>query len=240
MSRQPGVTMAGVPVLPAASSRVGPAPRMPPTNSSAHSVVVMSSTPAVMPASTSDSIARPPVPVAWKTSTSKPAFSKTDFAVCTHCVVFPNMLATMMGLSSVAGMIVSTIPQIAPAARPRMVREMRLSPATSTMAGIITMSFTPTYCAVLPLASVETMSFGNPSGRARIAVVQMEVPPPPPREMTPSISPAACICASTTAAACPIAATHSPRSLRDIKPARSSPLMRATSSRETCGSKRGG
>ena len=48
----------------AASSRVGPAPRTPPTSSSAHSVVVMSSTPATRPLSMSDSIVRPPVPVA--------------------------------------------------------------------------------------------------------------------------------------------------------------------------------
>ena len=79
------------------------------------------------------------------------------------------------------------MPQIAPAARARIWREMRLMPATSTMLGNITMSFTPTYCDVLPLASVVTMTFGNPIGNARMAAVPMAVPPPPPREITPSI-----------------------------------------------------
>lgn len=46
------------------------------------------------------------------------------------------------------------------------------------------MSLTPTYCVVLPLASVETMSFGKPIGRARIAAVPIAVPPPPPSETT--------------------------------------------------------
>ena len=84
------------------------------------------------------------------------------------------------------------MPQIAPAARESTCREIRFSPATSTMLGIITMSFTPTYCAVLPLARVETMSFGKPSGSARIPEVAMAVPPPPPSEITPSMRPSAC------------------------------------------------
>ena len=38
----------------------------------------------------------------------------------------------------------STIPQIAPAAREKITREMRLTPATSTIEGTITMSLVPT------------------------------------------------------------------------------------------------
>src|SRR5881409_1150328 len=48
---------------------------------------------------------------------------------------------------------------MAPAARLRISREMRLRPATSTMLGNITMSFTPTYWAVFPLASGITAQY---------------------------------------------------------------------------------
>ena len=86
---------------------------------------------------------------------------------------------------------------------------MRLSPATSTMLGIITMSFTPTYCAVLPLASVETISLGKPSGSARMPAVAMAVPPPPPSEMTPSMLPSRVqLRENRPARACDIAATR--------------------------------
>ncbi len=53
------------------------------------------------------------------------------------------------------------------------------------------MSFVPTYGAMLPAASVLTITLGNPTGRARIADVPMAVPPPPPSEMMPSIFPSA-------------------------------------------------
>ena len=62
--------MAGTPARAAASQRVGPAFKTPPTSSSAHSVVVMSNTPDTSPLSTSDSSVRPPVPVAAKIITS--------------------------------------------------------------------------------------------------------------------------------------------------------------------------
>ena len=52
------------------SRRSGPAGNTPPTTRSAISVVVMSSTAVIIPDSTSFSIERPPVPVAWKTSGS--------------------------------------------------------------------------------------------------------------------------------------------------------------------------
>jgi hypothetical protein len=50
-----------------APSRSGPAEKTPPTRWSAISVVVMSRTAAISPESTSFSIDRPPVPVAWNT-----------------------------------------------------------------------------------------------------------------------------------------------------------------------------
>ena len=87
------------------------------------------------------------------------------------------MLATITGLSSPATGFASTIPQMAPEARVKIWREIRLIPETSTMLGNITMSLTPTYWAVLPLASVETINFGNPTAKARIADVAIAVPP---------------------------------------------------------------
>ena len=53
------------------------------------------------------------------------------------------------------------------------------------MLGIMVISFSPMYCAVFPLARVETISFGKPIGSARMPAVAMAVPPPPPSEMTP-------------------------------------------------------
>ena len=70
MSSAPRLTTCGTPAAPAAVSRSGPALSTPPTSSSASSVVVRSSTPASMPERASASSARPPEPVAWKTSTS--------------------------------------------------------------------------------------------------------------------------------------------------------------------------
>ena len=86
--------------------------------------------------------------------------------------------------------------------------------------------------AVLPLANVETMSLGKPTGSARMADVQMAVPPPPPNEITPSTRPSRCNRARTNGAARVIRATASPRSRRTTTAARSAPASRATSSRE--------
>jgi hypothetical protein len=118
----------------------------------------------------------------------------------------------MIGLSSPGGGFASTMPQMAPAARVRIWREMRLMPATSTMLGKSTTSLTPTYCEVLPLARVVTMTFGNPMGNARMAAVPMAVPPPPPREMTPSILFSRASLSSSAGAPRDIASTASPRS----------------------------
>ena len=70
MSQAPTLTTWGMPRSPAARRRSGPADSSPPTNSSASSVVVMSSTPEMSPSRMSDSMAWPPLPVAWKTRTS--------------------------------------------------------------------------------------------------------------------------------------------------------------------------
>ena len=64
MSSAPQETTCGMPLRPAASKRPGPALKTPPANSSHHSVVVTSATPATKPESIKLSIARPPLPVA--------------------------------------------------------------------------------------------------------------------------------------------------------------------------------
>src|SRR5436190_9931147 len=141
----------------------------------------------------------------------------------------------MIGLSALGCGVDSTMPQIAPAARVRISREIRLIPATSTILGNITMSFTPTYWAVFPLASVETITLGNPIGRARIAAVPIAVPPPPPSEMTPSIFFSAASRPSTRGAPFDIAATVSPRSRRATSAPRFIPAAAAISCRVTSG-----
>ena len=87
-----------------------------------------------------------------------------------------------------------------------------VEPATSTMLGTITMSFSRTYGATLPLATVETMTFGSPSGSARMAAVPIAVPPDPPSDSTPCIRPSAASRESVTAAAPAMASTIAPRS----------------------------
>ena len=54
------------------------------------------------------------------------------------------MLAATIGLESLTSTSLSTIPQMAPAARVKMVRETGFSPETSTILGIMTMSLVPT------------------------------------------------------------------------------------------------
>ena len=105
-------------------------------------------------------------------------------------VVTPNMVAATRGFSSaVSGFrfpFIPTIPAMASTALRKMVLEILLSPATSTMEGIMMMSLVPTYWDTFPEAMVETMSFGTPMGRARMAGVARDVPPDPPRERIPS------------------------------------------------------
>ena len=143
MSKQPGPTTAGIPTRPVAFIRSGPAVRTPPTNSSASSVVVRSSTPATIPESMIVSIDLPPAPVAAKTNTSYPFSSSIRFASLTHAVVFPNIDATINGLSDATSILTSTIPQIAPAARVKIIFESRFNPATSVTLGIKVISLVP-------------------------------------------------------------------------------------------------
>jgi hypothetical protein len=49
------------------------------------------------------------------------------------------------------------------------------------------MSDAPTYWLTSPDATVETISFGTPTGSARIAGATMAVPPEPPAESTPAM-----------------------------------------------------
>ena len=65
-------------------------------------------------------------------------------AASTQGVVLPNIEAATSGLSSPGGTSVSSIPHTAPAARAKTSRLMRFTPDTSTIAGTITMSLTPT------------------------------------------------------------------------------------------------
>ena len=59
-----------------------------------------SRTPLISPASTSFSIAWPPVPVAWNTRQSKPCASSASRTLVTHGVVTPNIVMPSVGLPS--------------------------------------------------------------------------------------------------------------------------------------------
>ena len=170
----------------------------------------MSSTPTIIPESTSFSIDCPPVPVAWNTSGSKRPANSAASRV-TKGVVTPNIVNPIGGRSSpLAGIGWATMPAIALAALPSTCREMRLRPATSVTEYIIAMSEGPTYGATFDDATVDTISLGTPTGRARMAGVTSAVPPEPPAPMMPESSPA---CAITyLVSASDIAATASPRS----------------------------
>ena len=121
MSVAPSETTWGTPADAAASSRCGPAARMPPRISSAHSVVVTSSTASTTPLATRRSIMRPPAPVAWKIKTSQPAASSCCFARWTHGVVTPNIVAATTGaavrLAAGSAAAPSAMPARASAAR---------------------------------------------------------------------------------------------------------------------------
>ena len=75
---------------------------------------------------------------------------------------------------------------------------------------IIAMSAGPTYGATLPDATVETITFGRPTGSARIPGVMIAVPPDPPMPMMPPI--AASLARTNASNATAIAPTASPRS----------------------------
>ena len=132
-------------------------------------------------------MARPPVPVAWKTSGSTSSPSRSVTAV-THGVVTPNIVSPTAGRSAAAGIGIATIPASACAALPSTCREIRFSPATSVTEYSIAMSDAPTYAATLPEATVDTITLATPTGSARMAGVISAVPPEPPSPSTPPTS----------------------------------------------------
>ena len=71
------------------------------------------------------------------------------------------------------------------------------------------MSAPPTYLATSPAATVDTISFGMPTGSTRMPAVASVVPPEPPAEMTPPMRGSRSI---QRAKASAIAATEPPRS----------------------------
>ena len=99
----------------------------------------------------------------------------------------------------------------------------------STTDGISVMSVTSTYCAVLPEASVDTISLGTPTGSVRIAAVIIAVPPPPPRPSTASMRPSRCSAGTSAQAPRSMASMAGPRSRAARSAARSAPPARATS-----------
>ena len=110
----------------------------------------------------------------------------------THGVVTPNIEAAISGrLSPSSSGAACTMPAIAAAAFARMRAETELMPATSTTEAASSMSLAPTIGRVSPAAIVETISFGTPTGSARMASAAIEVLPEPPAASTPSQRPSA-------------------------------------------------
>jgi hypothetical protein len=155
-------------------------------------------------------------------------------------VVTPNIDAPISGRCSIAGTVACTMPAIAPAALVRIRAEIEFTPAMSTTEYIIVTSTAPTYGRVSPEARVETISFGTPTGSARMPVVTTDEPPEPPMPSTPSSLPSSCSCSSSAAAPRPMAVVAAPRSPASASASTSSPAAPATSAREMSGSTRGG
>src|SRR5699024_8585610 len=122
---------------------------------------------------------------------------------------------------------------------PKDICEMTFNPATSTIDGIITISLVPTYGCVFPEASVDTITFGTPIGKARIAGVTIDVPPEPPNERTPSNLP--CSYSSGSTYSIPLAnpAVASPLSFLADNSSMSLPNATATTMLVICASDAG-
>ena len=101
----------------------------------------------------------------------------------------PNIVAPTSGFSESSGTVDPTIPEIAPAAFAMILADTRLTPEMSTTEYIIVTSTAPTYGRVSPDATVETSSFGTPTGSARIARAAIDEPPEPPSARMPSSRP---------------------------------------------------
>src|SRR5690349_14797489 len=101
-------------------------------------------------------------------------------------------------------------------------------------------SFAPMYGRVSPEASVETISFGRPTGSSRIAAAATEALPEPPIAAMPCRRPSRCRRSATMPAPRPLTSMAWPRSPARTRSACSAPAALATSSRatsaETCGS----
>ena len=63
--------------------------------------------------------------------------------------------------------------------------------AEQSLEGYIKISLVPTYIDTSPAATVETITLGTPTGSALMPGVTIEVPPLPPKEITPSNLPSA-------------------------------------------------
>ncbi len=186
------------------------------------------------PARTSSSIDWPPVPVWWKTRTSYPSSSSCSRAAVTHGVVTPNIDAPISGRASPgSGMDAEAMPAIAAAALPMILAEIWLTPAMSTTEYIIAMSTAPTYGRVSPDPTVDTISFGTPTGSRCIACVTSDVPPVPPMPTTPSSRPSRCSRSTMAAAPRDMVSTAAPRSPAAASSSTSAPAARATSRRGT-------
>src|SRR5690554_7907944 len=99
----------------------------------------------------------------------------------THGVVTPNIVAAISGylandLSSYSKL---TMPARAKAAFVNILVDMELRPDTSTIEGTIMMSLVTTYWDTFPEATVATITFGTPIGRALILGVTRDIPPVP-------------------------------------------------------------
>ena len=98
-----------------------------------------------------------------------------------HGVVTPNWLAATSGRSSPSSTGAAlTMPAIAAAALAMMRALRALTPAMSTTDAASIMSLSPMIGRVSEAAIVDTMSFGTPTGSARMACAAIEVPPEPP------------------------------------------------------------
>ena len=122
------------------------------------------------------------------------------------------------------------MPAIAAAAFARIRAETELMPATSTTEAASSRSLAPTIGRVSPAAIVETISFGTPTGSARMASAAIEVLPEPPAASTPSQRPSACRRATTAVAPRAIASTACPRSPAARSASTSAPAAAATCS----------
>ncbi len=103
----------------------------------------------------------------------------------THGVVTPNIVAPIRDFPVAAGGRTFTMPAMAAAALARIREETAFIPEMSTTEGIIVTSATPTYGRVSPEATVDTSSFGTPTGKLFMAAAAMAEPPDPPRASTP-------------------------------------------------------